>query len=184
MRRLDSIPAACVSAGSKRSRKYTYTSLASALSLYSDFIFVQPLSLLYTASAPGRRVSSVLSRTFSFLTQHLLRIFPVYNHRGTARSPIRSQDLAQALALRISHLQDAPQHSSSNAFLRHPKQLVSDSLLLTSDSTTSTNIFTFSITLSYSQAHIASNAFQQRRHRAMRCYFSPGCAVSWKCNTG
>jgi hypothetical protein len=176
----------CLPAAKGVAKYYTYTSLSSALSLYSDFLFVQSLTNYLSYTLPPRPAAAfhLLSLIFSFLTHHLPRIFPLYNYRGTSYPTIRSQDLAQALALRKSHLQDAPQHSSSSTFLRHPKRLVSDSLLLTSDSTTSTNISTFSVTLSNSQAHIASNAFQQRSHRALRCYYRPGCAVSWERNTG
>jgi hypothetical protein len=162
-----------VSAGSKRSRKYTYTSF-SPLDLS-----IHVVCLLHCLCILSQRSLCVVTHSFipySVFTKHIfLYILPTNSSFAKTVTSARSKHWRCVEPISRTHPSIPQATHSSNT----PKRLVSDSLLLTSDSTTST-IFTFSITFSYSPAHIARNAVPQRSHRALRCYCSPGRAVRWE----
>jgi hypothetical protein len=125
-------------------RNFTF----SALSYLYLHVLVVTASLHCFCAIPPHSFC-VVTHYIHFLLTPYQAHFLLYISPFTNQQLIRldgHESSLQALALCNTHLQDAPQHSSSNAFLQHPKRLVSDSLLLTSDLTTST-IFTFSITI-------------------------------------
>ena len=92
------------------------------------------LPSLHTAFRPAAAFLLCCRLHFHSLLTHSQTTFPLYIYQAPIYPSIRSRvPHSKHWRCVIAHLQDAPQHSSSNAFLRHPKRLVSDTLLLTSE---------------------------------------------------